>query len=95
MTLYLYHIWQNVNHGWDTYDSAVVCAESEEEAKHTHPSTYSELEWSESSEAWTYKGRSFLSSGDWCDPKFVEVELIGTASEHMQKGVVVASFNAG
>lgn len=32
----LYKIWQKVNNGYDTYDSAVVCAESEEEARNTH-----------------------------------------------------------
>lgn len=29
----LYLISQNVNNGYDTYDSAVVCAETEEEAR--------------------------------------------------------------
>ena len=31
----LYKIWQEVNDDYDTYDSAVVCAESEEEARNT------------------------------------------------------------
>ena len=31
----LYKIWQKVNNGYDTYDSAVVCAESKEEARNT------------------------------------------------------------
>jgi hypothetical protein len=38
MTLKLYLISQTVNRGWDTYDSAVVVAETEEQAKHFHPS---------------------------------------------------------
>ena len=29
----LYKIWQNTNNGYDTYDSAIVCAETEEEAR--------------------------------------------------------------
>jgi hypothetical protein len=31
----LYRIWQIKNSGYDTYDSAIVCAETEEEAKNT------------------------------------------------------------
>jgi hypothetical protein len=29
----LYKIWQNTNNEYDTYDSAIVCAETEEEAR--------------------------------------------------------------
>ena len=32
----LYKIWQEVSDDYDTYDSAVVCAESEDEARNTH-----------------------------------------------------------
>lgn len=38
MVLKLYLINQNVNNCWDTYDSAVVVAETEEQAKQFHPS---------------------------------------------------------
>ena len=31
----------------------------------------------------------------WCLPKDVEVELIGTATTRIKKGVVLDSFNAG
>lgn len=34
----LYEIHQSVNNSYDTYDSAIVCAENEEEAKAIHPS---------------------------------------------------------
>lgn len=33
----IYLIWQTVNRGYDTYDSVVVCAESEEDAKTIYP----------------------------------------------------------
>ena len=56
----LYLLTQDVNMGWDTYDSAIVCAESEEEAVKIHP------------------------NGE-----------IGVADESIEKGVVLASFNAG
>jgi hypothetical protein len=32
----LYKIWQNKNTDYDTYDSAIVCAENEEEARNTN-----------------------------------------------------------
>ena len=31
----LYKIWQDKNNNWDTFDSAIVCAENEEEARNT------------------------------------------------------------
>jgi hypothetical protein len=33
----IYHISQSVNRGYDTYDSAVVTAESEEDARQMYP----------------------------------------------------------
>ena len=33
----LYYVWQEENEDYDTYDSFVVCAESEDEAKNIHP----------------------------------------------------------
>ena len=38
MTKKLYLISQSKNGGYDTYDSAVVCANSTAKARHTHPS---------------------------------------------------------
>jgi len=36
----LFYISQDVNNGYDSYDSAVVCAKDEEEARNIHPSGY-------------------------------------------------------
>ena len=33
----LYKIYQDINGGYDTFDSAIVAAESEDEAKSFHP----------------------------------------------------------
>lgn len=41
----LYKISQDVNDNYDTYDSAVVCAENKEEAKKTSPGSGNILEW--------------------------------------------------
>lgn len=83
MKLYLYRIWQTVNNDYDTYDSAVVCAENEDEARATPPCA--EKEFLEYSEWHRY----------WCYEKDVNVEYIGEAAEGISKGVIVASFNQG
>lgn len=77
----LYHISQSVNNGWDTYDSAVVAAETVEQAAATHPNN---------NHSWD----SIWPT--WCDkPSEVTVKLIGTALEGTTAGVILSSFNAG
>ncbi len=77
----LYHISQSVNNGWDTYDSAVVAAETAEQAAATHP--YEFAAWDSIFPMWA----SF--------PEQVTVKLIGTALEGTTAGVILSSFNAG
>lgn len=73
---------QDENTGYDTYDSVVVAAKSEEEARLILPSEYQNWE----------DGCNY----SWVnDPKLVKVELIGTAVRGTKVGVVLASFNAG
>lgn len=36
----IYLLSQSINNGWDTYDSFVVCEETEEAAKHISPSEF-------------------------------------------------------
>ena len=81
----IYKIYQTVNGDYDTYDSAVVCAENEEEAKKIHPSPYRKEE----------VGIETTAFDGWCSLKDVKVEEIGDANDDMKKGVIVASFNAG
>lgn len=72
--------------GYDTYDSCVVAAKNEEEARTIHPAedpTYPD--WN----PWKQ------SSGWATSPQEVTVELIGTATRGTKKGVILASFNAG
>ena len=84
----LYKIYQNVNNDYDTYDSAVVCAENELEAVKIHPNgdyNYEEKE----------DGMIDKEFGTWAKKEYVEAELIGEADENIGKGVIVSSFNAG
>ena len=91
----IYKISQTVNDDWDTYDSAVVAAENEEEAKKINPDKYAEEEWWNDNYKLGYY-RLGYTSGSWCFTlEQVKVELIGVAKEGTKKGVIVASFNAG
>ena len=79
----LYLLKQDVNIDWDTYDSVIVCAESEEEAVKIHPN-----------------GDFFDTGWEWPEgwvetPSQVRCQKIGVADESVEKGVVLASFNAG
>jgi hypothetical protein len=90
----LWLISQSYNNGYDTYDSAVVAAETEEEAKTTNPKE--DLFWDGG--GWYYetwdgvKVPSYHAS--WSEPHHVEVEYLGETDRDI-KGVVLASFNAG
>ena len=81
----LYRISQEKNNDYDTYDSAVVCAESEDDARRIHPCDY-KTDWDGSAQG---------KYDDWAAADDVKVELIGTAIEGLPRGVVCASFNAG
>lgn len=76
--LKLWLISQEENTGWDTYDSAVVAAKTEEEARLTNP----DGEWN--------------LSYAWCSsPDKVHVEYLGIATEGVEPGIILSSFNAG
>lgn len=85
----LYKISQSANNDYDTYDSVIVAAENEDEARKTHPSPYEEnidgMWWDRDDKhsSWAFK----LDQ--------VKVEFIGTAKEGTPKGIILASYNAG
>ncbi len=81
----LYKISQDVNDNYDTYDSAVVVAETEDKARKIHPSEY-EQQWD---------GTTNLYSS-WTAIENVQVEYIGIAALGLQPGTIIcSSFNAG
>lgn len=75
----LYLISQTENNDYDTYDSAVVAAETEGQARNTHPRG-----------VWP-KGMNY----SWTTPENVAAKLIGVAVEGTPAGVILGSFNAG
>ena len=68
---------------YDEYDSFVVIAENETEARNTHPSPYRE--------SWNGKAKMYDS---WVNADDVIVEKIGYSDETKTR-VVCASFNSG
>lgn len=72
----LYLLTQDENTGYDTYDSCVVCAENENEAKKIEPT-------------------NFFPRFGWTTPNKVKIKYLGEAAPNIEKGVVIASFNAG
>lgn len=71
---------QNVNDGYDTYDSFVIACDDEDQAKNTPP--YGEQFDSDCCSTWTH-------------PDNVEVKLIGVTDLYNENTVICASFNAG
>lgn len=77
--LKLWLISQDDNTGYDTYDSAVVAAYTEDEARQINP----DGNWGE------------LWSGWCKTPGQVTVEFLGIATPSIEPGIVLSSFNAG
>lgn len=70
---------------YDEYDAFVAVAESEADARAMHPSGKSKVdEWS-------------FEAGTWpvADPATLVVTDLGVAAPGVERGVVLASFNAG
>lgn len=81
----LYRISQTVNDAYDTYDSAVVCAMSPDDAKTIHPRETAPDEW------WL----NYDSCRDWAKLEDIDVRFIGLADPKTGRGIICASFNAG
>tara|TARA_R100000935_G_C2742150_1_gene126288 strand:- start:272 stop:550 length:279 start_codon:yes stop_codon:yes gene_type:complete len=80
----LFKIYQNINEGYDTYDSAVVVANSAEEAQKIHPNG---------------KSGDFNLYSTWvARPELVELiylgEVVGEPDNDIYPGAIIcASFN--
>lgn len=94
----LYLISQDVVSGYDTYDSAVVVAANEQEARETHPSEFVKHHRNGKWKGVNISGEEYDMDRGWDWVKFkdidkVDVKYLGKTKE--PKGVVLASFNAG
>lgn len=96
----LYLISQNVESGYDTYDSAVVVAPNGEVAKSIHPSgytlyDYAQKKWYSPMKDGTRKYDTFRNDSWASDPKDIEAEEIGYTYTSGEPGVICSSYNAG
>lgn len=84
----IYLLTQDLVTGYDTYDSMIVAAESEEEAVKIHPDYDLDLE--------RFKAvKDYPTWPSYNDIDKIIVIFIGVAAENIKKGVILASFNAG
>lgn len=92
---------------WDIYDSFVVCCESKEEARKTHPSLGPAAIFDDEQMCWVQtNGMKIGLSTDkhnllagWIYGKDIhdglKVEFLGKAKKTLEKGVIITSYNAG
>ena len=91
----LYLLSQNVNNDYDTYDSIVVAAENEEEARTIQPQL--DYKYHDGKVYFQYYDLSEVecSNDTWALPEDIKVKFIGISAPGIEKGVIIASFNAG
>ena len=78
----LYLLSQDENNDYDTYDAFIVCAENEADARTFKPDN-TMFNPERDSGAWT-KNESAITCQE-----------IGVANKNQERGVILASFNAG
>lgn len=89
----LYLLKQDINNDYDTFDSCVVSAESPEDAITIHPWGLLDLDLRDG--VW-YANVGIHNYHGWVDAKNIdkiEVEYLGETEK--ERGVILASFNAG
>lgn len=93
----IYLVSQSDNNGYDTYDSFVIVAETEQRARETDPSggrIWKDGRWMFQFLDGTEKPETHHNS--WVnDVERVSVELVGVAAEGQKAGIICNSFNAG
>ena len=88
--------------GYDEYDSVIVAAENEADARLIHPSEfvthYRDGKWygTHSTSGTEYETEN--NYGSWVllsEVLKLNVQYLGEADESIKKGIILASFNAG
>lgn len=93
--LNIYLVSQTKCTGYDVYDSFVIVAESEDDARDRHPQTCSKIDWVAKTHG-DDKNNGWNIGGEWPDNRDdVHVRLIGVAGPFVGPGILCASFNAG
>lgn len=81
MKIYLLN--QDTNNGYNSYDSLVVCAENEDEARQITPYAFEFVDGICKGSLWAWRIED------------VKVKYLGEAKEGSGKGIILGSFNAG
>lgn len=79
----LFLLSQNSNNEYDTYDSCVVCAENEKDARTISPDPYHPIDENYEYTSWAKTHES------------ISCVEIGEANASEKRGIILASFNAG
>lgn len=84
---------QQENSGYDTFDSIVVAAHTEDDAKEMHP--YGA--WRKNTSSSVGEIKTFVARNSvWASsPEKVTVQLLGVAEPDIEPGIILSSFNAG
>ncbi len=84
--------------GYDDYDSMVVAAETELEARTYHPGGYVRAKFDGGFWYWVWDGGNLdgkrYNDSCWGRVEDLRVEYLGTTDRDI-RGVILASFNAG
>ena len=99
----IYRMSQDLHNSYDTYDSVIVAAESVDDARTIHPSQFIThmkngmwmCTYAEKAGGGEYE---MDDDGTWVSYSQIDkiqVELIGIAADGVERGVLLASFNAG
>lgn len=95
----LYLVSQNINNDYDTYDSMVVSAISEEDARNIYPDNIYPYDVGSvyvSDGKWMLGSSCKLYTDDWVEyseTHLLSVEYLGETEK--ERGVILASYNAG
>ena len=80
---------------YDTYDSVIVCAENEEDAKKIHPNKAVFLK----NDEWvSIIGKTHYRNYEWVEYNhtfLLTVTYLGEATKDMKSGIILSSYNAG
>ena len=103
----IYKLEQDINNDYDTFDSCIVVASSEKDARDIHPyvdivTHITNNRWMGTFSGSENKGKEYETQNDghstWVsrtDIDKIKVTLIGVATKGQKPGVLLTSFNAG
>lgn len=94
----IYKILRNKKVAWDAFESAVVAARSEDEARRIHPDglhTWNGDSWNKVERTHDSLEQSRWAMESWNRPGRIKIEYIGKAREGIPSGaVIVSSYDA-